>query len=41
MRLLLSFLLGFGAVSSGACKSRQHAADVKADTVTMSISGMT
>ena len=41
MRLLLSLVLGLGAASSAACKSGQDTADVKADKVTMKISGMT
>lgn len=40
MRILLVLLLGIGAVSASACKSQQ-AAEMKAETVTLAVSGMT
>jgi hypothetical protein len=40
MRLLLTLLLGIGSVSAVACKSHQTA-EMKAETVTLALTGMT
>lgn len=40
MRILLALLLGVGTVSAVACKSHQTS-EMKAETVTLAISGMT
>ena len=41
MKYLLALLLGIGALSATACKSSTEAAEVKAETVTIALSGMT
>jgi predicted S18 family serine protease len=41
MKYLLALLLGIGVVSAAACKSHSHAAEMKAETVTLAVTGMT
>lgn len=41
MKHLLAFFLGIGVVSAAACKSDAHAAEMKAEVVTLAVSGMT
>lgn len=41
MRLLLTMLLGIGSVSAVACKSEPATAEMKAETVTLALTGMT
>lgn len=40
MKFFLTLLLGLGSVSAVACKSNQTA-EMKAETVTLALSGMT
>ena len=40
MKFFLTFLLGIGTVSAVACRSHQTA-EMKAETVTLAVSGMT
>ena len=41
MKYLLAFLLGLGVVSVSACRSQAHAPEMQAETIVLSVSGMT